>query len=104
MMFGISSAPELHQHTIQQALERCEGDYNIHDDIITHGRTTIKKHAVRLQLRKILKPIPEIGRTLNRDKCAFRMSKLTFVGYILPKQGKEPTQLRVEAVMDTREP
>ena len=39
LMFGISSAPELYKHTIQQALQGCEGAYNIHDDIIIHGRT-----------------------------------------------------------------
>ena len=38
LMFGISSAPELYQFTIQRALTSCEGAYNIHDDIIIHGR------------------------------------------------------------------
>jgi len=70
LMFGISSAPELYQHTIQQVLEGCEGAYNIHDDIVIHGRT-VKEHDVRL--RKTLKRIQEKGLTLNRDKCAFSM-------------------------------
>lgn len=48
LMFGISSAPDLYQRTIQQVLEGCEGAYNIHDDIIIHGRT-VKEHDVRLR-------------------------------------------------------
>ena len=48
LMFGISSAPELYQHTIQQVLAGCEGAYNIHDDIISHGRT-VEEHDSRLQ-------------------------------------------------------
>ena len=38
LRFGVSSAAELYQHTIQQELEGCEGAYNIHDDIIIRGR------------------------------------------------------------------
>ena len=37
LMFGISSAPELYQHAIQQVLEGCEGAYNIHDNIIIYS-------------------------------------------------------------------
>ena len=48
LMFGISSAPELYQHTIQQALAGCEGAYNIHDDIIIHGRT-VEEHDSKLR-------------------------------------------------------
>ena len=101
LMFGISSAPELYQHTIQQVLEGCEGAYNIHDDIIIHGRT-VEEHDV--SLRKTFERIQEKGLTLNRDKCAFSMSKLTFKGYLLSNQGIGPTESRVEAVVDAREP
>ena len=76
LMFGISSAPELYQHTIKQALEGCEGAYNIHDDIIIHGRN-VEKHDVRL--RKTFERIQEKGLTFNVDKCAFNMSKLIFM-------------------------
>ena len=66
LMFGISSAPELYQHTIEKVLEGCEGAYNIHDDIIIHSRT-VKEHDVRL--KKTFERIQEKGLTLNRDKC-----------------------------------
>ena len=96
-MFGISSAPELYQHTIQQVLEGCGGAYNIHDDIIIHGRT-VKEHDVGL--RKTFERIQEKGLTLNRDKCAFSTSKLPFMAYLLSNQGIGRTQSRVEAVVD----
>ena len=65
LMFGISSAPELYQHTIQQALAGCEGAYNIHDDIIIHGRT-VEEHDS--QLRKTMECIREKGLTLKKEK------------------------------------
>ena len=100
-MFDISSAPELYQHTIQQVLEGCEDAHNIHDEIIIHGRT-VEEHDVRP--RKTFERIQEKGLTFNSDKCAFSMSKLTFVGYLLSNQGIGPTESREEAVVDAREP
>ena len=47
LMFGISFAPELYQHTTEQVLAGCEGGYNIHDDIIIHGRL-VEEHDSRL--------------------------------------------------------
>ena len=47
LMFGISSAPELYQHAIQQVLAGCEGAYNIHDDTIIHV-STVEEHDSRL--------------------------------------------------------
>lgn len=37
LMFGTSSAPEVYQQVIQQALSDCKGVANISDDIIVHG-------------------------------------------------------------------
>ena len=101
LMFGISSAPDLYQYTIQQALAGCEGAYNIHDDIIVHG-LTVEEHDSRL--RKALECICEIGLTLNREKCVSGMSQLTFMGYLLSSKGIGPTESRVEAVLRAKEP
>ena len=48
LMFGISSAPEVYQHVIQQSLQGCEGVADISDDIIIHGKNT-EEHDRRLQ-------------------------------------------------------
>ncbi|XP_022797518.1 uncharacterized protein K02A2.6-like [Stylophora pistillata] len=80
LMFGISSAPELYQHTTQQVLAGCEGAYNIHVDIIIHGRK-VEEHESRLQ--KTTECISDKGLTLNPKKCVFRMPQLTFMGYLL---------------------
>ncbi|PFX14704.1 Uncharacterized protein K02A2.6 [Stylophora pistillata] len=85
LMFGISSAPDLYQHTIQQVLAGCEGAYNIHDDIIIHGRT-VEEHDSRL--RKTIECISDKGLTLNPEKCVFRMPQLTFMGYLLSRKGE----------------
>ena len=55
-MFGISSAPEVYQHVIQQALSDYEGVGNISDDIIVHGKTT-EEHDERL--KQVLEKLKE---------------------------------------------
>ena len=48
LMFGITSAPEVYQHVIQQSLQGCEGVANITDDIIIYGKNT-EEHDRRLE-------------------------------------------------------
>ena len=80
LMLGISSAPELYQHTVEQVLARCEGAYNIHDDIIIYVRS-VEEPDNRLQ--KTIECIRDKGPTLNPEKCVFRMPQLPFMGYLL---------------------
>ena len=101
LSFGINSAPELYQHIIQQVVAGCEGTHNIHDDIIVHGRSVEERDA---RLRKTLEHLREEGLTLNKEKCVFRMSELTFMGYLLSSKGIGPTESRVEAVVNAKEP
>ena len=94
-----SSIPIPHTHNWRCSVPN-QWDW-INDNIIIHGGT-VKEHDVRL--RKTFKHIQEKGLTLNRDKFAFSMSKLTFMGYLLSNQGIGPTESHVEAVVDAREP
>ena len=48
LMFGISSAPEVYQHTIQQVLHDCAGARIMTDDIIIHGKD-VDEHDARLE-------------------------------------------------------
>ena len=100
-MFGVSCAPEMYQRMMQPVLKGCEGVRNIHDDIIVHGCTT-EEHDMRLE--KALERIQERGLTLNKEKCKFHMSELEFMGHLLSARGIGPTQTKVEAVTEARQP
>ena len=100
-MFGISSAPEMYQHIIQQVLTGCDGASNIADDIIVHGKE-LQDHDIKL--RKTLERLKERGLTLSQEKCKFKMPKLTFMGYLLSQKRIGPTEERVKAVKQFRAP
>ena len=99
-MFGISSAPEIYQHVIQQILARCEGAANISDDIIVHGWGTADHDR---KLAKVLEYLQERELTLNQGKCQFRMPHLIFIGKVLYARGVGPTEAKVASVQKARE-
>ena len=100
-MFGISSAPEVYQHVIQQSLHGCEGVANISDDIIVHGKNT-EEHDKRLQ--QVLERLKEKNLTLNAEKCRFHMTQMVFMGLVLSDNGIGSTEDKVKAIVDAREP
>ena len=101
LLFRVNSASEQYQHEIQTALARIDGQENISDDIIVHGKDQAE-HDARLEL--VIKRLGERRFTLKAAKCQFRMDKLTFVGMVLPANGISCAADKVEAVTSAREP
>lgn len=101
LMFGITSAPELFQHVIQQVIADCEGVENISDDLIVHGNSD-DEHDKRLV--KVIETLIKNGLTINVDKCLIRLPELEYMGHIMSGNGISPTQDRVKAVMEARKP
>ena len=79
LLFGVNSASEKYQYEIQTALAGIEGQENISDDIIVHGKDQ-KEHD--LLLEKVIVRLKELGLTLNVEKCQFSMDKVTFFGMV----------------------
>ncbi|XP_014672251.1 PREDICTED: uncharacterized protein K02A2.6-like [Priapulus caudatus] len=100
LMFGISAAPEKYQHVLEQVLAGC-GASNISDDIIVHGDTQEEHDKCMLS---VLKRLNERGLTLNKDKCKFNLTQIEFMGLLLSTRGVGPTEEKVRAIVDAREP
>lgn len=101
LLFGVSSASEQYRQEISTALAGIEGVDNISDDIIVHGpdQTT---HDQRLH--KTMERLRQYSLTLNVDKCLFNVERLVFMGILLSEKGIGPTEERVRALQETREP
>ena len=82
-------------------LQGCDGAQNISDDIIVYGANR-EQHDKRL--KQVLTQLQENGLTLNKDKCKFYMPQVIFMGLVLSEKGIGPTQEKVKAVVDAREP
>ena len=101
LLFGVNSASEQYQYDIQAALAGIDGQENISDDIIVHGKDK-KEHDARLE--RVIKRPGERGLTVKETKCQFSMDKLTFVGMILSGNEISCAAEKVAAVSNAREP
>ena len=97
--FGISSAPELFQKRMSNVLSGVKGSLCLIDDVLVFGKTQ-GEHDQRLA--DALKRIQSAGVTLNKDKCVFSTSTLTFLGHVLDKDGisADPEKTSAIRMMD----
>eukprot|EP00731_Ephydatia_muelleri_P021495 Em0014g86a len=77
-------APELFQKRMSNILSGLKGTLCLIDDVLIFGKTQ-EEHDQRLA--EALTRIQSAGVTLNKDKCVFNTSTLTFLGHVLDKDG-----------------
>ncbi|CAF1510509.1 unnamed protein product [Adineta ricciae] len=93
--FGIASAPAIFQRVIDQVIAGIPNTVAYLDDILITGRTE-DEHLRTLDM--VLSKLAEFGFTCNPDKCAFLQNEVSYLGYIIDKNGKRPDATRVEAI------
>ena len=99
--FGISSAPEHFQKRMSNLLDGLAGVLCLMDDILIFGKDQ-KEHDARLTAA--LKRIQAAGVTLNKDKCEFNKTSLTFLGHTIDEKGILPDPQKTEAISKMTSP
>ncbi|KAL5463805.1 hypothetical protein EMCRGX_G032740 [Ephydatia muelleri] len=97
MPFGISSAPEHFQKRMSRILEGLEGVVCQIDDILVFGKDQDQHDA---QLMVVLRRIQSAGVTLNKDKCKFSMSQVSFLGHIIDETGIQADPEKTAAIQN----
>ena len=101
LLFGVNSASEVFQYKIGSALAGIEGATNMSDNIVVHAADK-ETHVKRL--RQMLERMKAVNLTLNWEKCKIGLTELEFFGYLVSEQGIGPTEERVRAVVEARQP
>ena len=78
LTFGVNSAAEIFQKSIEEVLQGVEGARNISDDIIVFGKNQVDHDEA---LRVVLQRMRENNLTANPDKCLFNQSSIDFFGH-----------------------
>ena len=99
--FGISSAPEHFQKRMSTILDGLAGVLCLMDDILTFGKDQ-KEHDTRLTAA--LEKIQAAGVTLNKDKCEFNKTSLTFLGHTIDEKGISPDPQKTDAISKMASP
>lgn len=101
LSFGVSSAAEIFQNAISEALSGINGVLNISDDILVYGKTQ-KEHDDSLE--KTFQRLREKGLTLNRRKCKLNKHQLEFFGHVFSEKGISADPKKVKAIVQMERP
>ena len=99
--FWLSSAPAIFQRTIEGILRRIPHVCVYLDDILVTGKT----EAEHLQnIDTVLTRLENAGVRLRREKCAFMLPAVEYLGHTISAEGLQPTQEKVHAIVDAPTP
>ena len=101
LMFGINAASEIFQNAIEEILTGLPGCKNISDDIIVFGATTAEHDQ---NLYGVLTRLQQHDVRLNKEKCSFSKSEVTFYGHIFSSEGLRADPEKIEAITNMSVP
>ena len=101
MPIGAKCSSEVFQRCMEMHFGSIQGAEVIVDDILVHGRT-IEEHNKRL--KQVLDKARTINLKLNKEKCVFAKPEVDYVGHKLTSEGIKPTNKRIKAIMNMKEP
>ena len=107
MPFGISSAPEIWQRKMHEAIEGLQGVEVIADDFLVCGFGDTVDEAVKdhdQNLTVFLQRCRELNLTLNLQKIKLRLSQVPFMGHLLTADGVVTDPNKVRAIRDMPTP
>ena len=96
LSFGYSSAVAIFQPTMTSLLADIPGVVVFLDDIVVSGQD---EESHNESLEKVLSRLEEAGFRLNKGKCQFGVSEITYLGHRINAQGVSPTSEKVRAVL-----
>ena len=99
--FGVASAPAIFQRTMESILQGLPHICVYLDDILVTGRTE-QEHLHNLEAA--LTRLEQAGIHLKREKCAFMLPEVEYLGHRLSAEGLRPTTGKVQAIIDTPAP
>ena len=101
MPFGIHSAQEVFQKTMDMAFEGIDGCKSIIDDMLVWESS---KEEHDRNLRKVLERTREVGIKWNAEKCVFRATQVSYFGHVLSDEGVQPDPKKVAAIQEMEPP
>ncbi|UYV69068.1 K02A2.6-like [Cordylochernes scorpioides] len=99
--FGISSAPKHFPKRMPAILRGVNGIICHMDDILIFAK---RKEEHDETLREVLRRLKNSGITLNKEKCQFGVSNITFLGHYIDENGIKADEKKVKAIAEMKLP
>lgn len=97
MGFGLRNASQTFQRFMNQVVQGLDFVFVYIDDILVASESE-EQHRVHLGL--LFERLRDFGINVNRGKCLFGVSELTFLGHRINEKGITPTDDKVQAIRD----
>lgn len=101
MSFGLRNAPATFQRFINLVLRGLPFVFSYLDDILIASATTAE-HEKHLKL--VFERLNQYGLRINVSKSEFGRSDITFLGFLVNKDGTKPLPDKVKAILDYKQP
>ncbi|XP_061195310.1 uncharacterized protein K02A2.6-like [Saccostrea echinata] len=107
MPFGISVAPEEFQRRMDDALSGIPGIRPIHDDVLIYGCGETDEEAERdhdVKFRALMHRCMERNIKLNQSKMKLKLTSVTYLGYVISKDGLSVDPQKLKAIHEMPTP
>ena len=99
--FGVSSVPAIFQRVMESLLQGIPNVVVYFDDILVAGKSVAEHLTI---LDRVLSRLQEAGLRLRKNKCQFLVLSVTYLGYIIDKEGIHPTPEKIKAIKEAPHP
>ena len=99
--FRVASAPSIFQRVMENLLQGIKGVSVYIDDILITG-TTKQEHLSNIG--QVLQRLEKAGMRLKKEKCAFLLPSVSYLGHIISAEGLHTSDTKVKAVIDAPAP
>ena len=99
--FGVTLAPSIFQRIMETLLQGIPGVCIYIDDILVTGKTT-EEHLEHLT--EVLRQLKEAGMRLKKEKCAYLLPSVEYLGHIITKEGLRTADSKVDAIVRAPSP
>ena len=99
--FGVASAPAIFQRTMETLLKGLPMVVAYLDDILVAGKTE-QEHLTNLA--QVLERLDSAGMKLKKEKCAFCLPQVEYLGHIISAEGLCPAVSKVKAIKEAPKP
>ncbi|KAL0151789.1 hypothetical protein M9458_052940 [Cirrhinus mrigala] len=96
LAYGISTAPAIFQHTMDQILQGLQNVVCFMDDILVSAPSS-EEHLIVLE--KVLSRLKQHGVKVKKSKCEFLCNSVEYLGFRIDEKGLHPTEDKVEAIV-----
>lgn len=95
LVYGLSSSPGIFQRKLEQLFSDMERVGVFLDDVIITGKNE-EEHLKTLY--EVFERLEKYGLKIKREKCTFMAESVTYLGYVISKEGVHTCTKKIEAI------